>query len=65
VLRDNATPPRASYPRAAGVQSRTIGVYLNIEEESYVEEVARKRGVSKNRAFSLIIDEHRNGKRKR
>jgi len=64
MLRDNATPPRAHYPRPKDAKAHTIGVWINVEEEAYVEQVARDRGVSKNKAFTLIIDEHRNGKRK-
>jgi hypothetical protein len=56
MLREHNVAPRDSYTRPS---ARNMSIWIDSDLEDYVESVARERGCSKNRAFSLIIDEHR------
>ena len=53
--------PKKKYPRPVDASAHTIGVWIHVDDEDYVEKVARERGVSKNKAFTIIIGEHRAG----
>jgi len=60
-----AVMPKKKYPRPVDASAHTIGVWIHVDDEDYVEAVARDLGISKNKAFKVIISEHRewvNGK---
>ena len=63
ALREYNTAKPRSYPAKNGKngskKARTISVWIHPDDERYVERLAKRLGITKNRAITQIITDHR------